>query len=89
MRYSTLADIEAAFEIENKKITTPGPYCGQPRWAPYFAEKSEQAGKQILKVRPDDAKEFPELRRYKVVHLTINQETLAVSVQAFMVDDYW
>jgi hypothetical protein len=71
------SEILATFEIENSRITTPGPYAGEPIYVPYFWEKGVDGwadaeaddGDYIFVIMPEDRQEFPELGSKNMIRI--------------------
>lgn len=79
--------IEREFKVERNIIVSPGKYEGAPRFTPYFDDMDPS--KSLFTIREQDREHFPELKSYKTVAVTRDQDTGRVSAQAFVTSDYW
>ena len=72
----TRQDIEAEYDVENGRITSPGKFEGEPVYVPHFWEfylngfsDDDDDGVLSFNVDEDDRREFPELKGVDTVQL--------------------
>lgn len=85
----TRSDILTHYKVEGGVIRSPGKFEGEPLYVPYFWDAfmngmadSDHQGILGFDVTEEDKKEFPELKRRRVVKLSEREDSFVVEVMA-------
>ena len=85
----TREEILSRYETDETNITSFGPYCNSPIWAPYYHHAARRglydgigmAGSNTIfrfHVTSYDKREFPELNKARMVFILVDRETQLV-----------